>query len=174
MRRADELFEIGYTVKLHGYKGEIETTSDYDELPLSDRWVFVEQDGLMVPFFIESCRPKGQNVLIRFRGVDSEEAARKLIRKELYIPVEEVPEGLEDEDDGNFYLTDMVGFEAYDGEHRLGLITACDDSTENYLFHIKPDEGDEFLIPAAPELIETYDPDEKTVVFSLPEGIRDL
>ena len=174
MKPEAELFPIGYFLKLHGYKGEIETVADYDEIPLAGRWVMVDRDGLKVPFHVDSCRPKGSNLLVKLRGVDSDREAKPLIRKEIFIPREEVPEGIEAGEGDEFYLSDLVGFTAYDGPTLLGTIEDYDDTTDNTLFNIRRADGHEFLIPAAPDLIESFDSDLRTVTFNLPEGLADL
>lgn len=174
MRKADELTAVGAIIKLHGYKGELEAVADYDEVPLDSLgFVFIELDGLMVPFRIVSCRSKRDNSLLMFRGIDSEEKAKALVGKELFVESDQLPEEFDSRDDV-FYLSDMIGFKAFDGDRLIGTITNFDDSTDNSLFTITTPEGKEVLIPAADDLITEFSEDRKCVTFNLPIGLLDL
>lgn len=174
MRQRDELTAVGAILKLHGYKGELEAVADYEEIPLDSLdFVFVELDGLMVPFRITSCRPKRDNSLLMLRGIDSEEKAKPLVGKELFVENSKLPAEFGADDDV-FYLADMIGFEAYDGDHHIGTITDFDDTTDNALFTVTTPEGKEFLIPAADDLITEFSEDQKRITFNLPIGLIDL
>ncbi len=175
MKPADELTVVGAIVKLHGYKGELEAVADYEEVPLSSlEYVFIELDGLMVPFRILSCRPKRDNSLLMLRGIDTEEKAKALVGKELMVEASQLPEDFGNSDDDVFYLSDMIGFSAFDGPVLLGTISGYDDTTDNVLFTITAPDGREFLVPAADDLITEFSEDDKKVIFNLPEGIIDL
>lgn len=175
MRNDDELTAVGAILKLHGYKGELEAVADYEEVPLDSLdFVFVELDGLKVPFRITSCRPKRDNSLLMLRGIDTEAKAKALVGKELYAETSKLPENFAEGDDDVFYLSDMIGFEAYDGDQHIGTVTDYDDSTDNTLFTITAPDGREFLIPAADDLITEFSEDDKRITFNLPIGLIDL
>ena len=55
----DILTSIGTFFKPHGIKGEISATLDYDIDPSELRCIVLEIDGIIVPFFVDSRRPKG-------------------------------------------------------------------------------------------------------------------
>ena len=60
MIAADNLIEIGRFGKPHGIKGELSAIiPDFDIDPETLPCIFVELDGLMVPFFIIAVRTKG-------------------------------------------------------------------------------------------------------------------
>lgn len=94
MIATDNLTAIGQFGRPHGLKGEIsaqipDTDIDPGELPC----IFVELDGLYVPFFIESWRTKGtETVLLTLDGIDSQPAASKFTNKTLYAEASAMPE----------------------------------------------------------------------------------
>ncbi|MFV0377973.1 MAG: hypothetical protein ACK5JD_11815, partial [Mangrovibacterium sp.] len=85
-----DCLKIGYLQKPHGIKGEIvlqfepEYEASLDEMPT----LFLEIDGLLVPFFLrdEGLRFRsGETALLHFDWVDDEQQARKLCGNSVYI-----------------------------------------------------------------------------------------
>lgn len=72
-----DITEAGVFNKPHGIKGEISATLDFD-IDLSDvKCIVLDVEGIFVPFFIVSVRPKtSETVLITINGIDSEQKAR--------------------------------------------------------------------------------------------------
>lgn len=171
-----KLAEIGVFNKPHGIKGEISASFDDDVLDLVEDFghLFVELDGLKVPFSIISVRPKGsETLLLTLKGISDEKQAAKLSGLPVYIEKELLPESDEEEDDG-FYLEDLIGFRLFDGDDLVGTIDGYDDSTENVLFEVSRNDGSVVLVPASAELFENVDVENARVVMNLPEGLLNL
>ena len=172
MIRTSEVYSIGRLIKPHGIHGEISFafTSDVFEKTQSSYWVF-EMDGILVPFFVESFRFKSsETALVKFEGIDSDEAVRILCGKEVLYPEKFRSTEQEDPDDWSFYL----GFQVHDErDGYLGEVTAVDDSTLNVLFTLSKDD-DEILMPVAEEFIRDVDVEKREIRVSLPEGLIDL
>ncbi len=173
---AEKLTHIGRFNKPHGIHGEIAATVDVDLSAL--RCIVVNVEGIDVPFFITSLRPKGpENVLLKLDGYETEEQIKAFVNKDIYALSSEVPEdeGLDPDADG-FYAADLVGFTAIEGDTRLGVITDIDDQTDNVLFIIDTGREGEapLLVPVADEFIIDIDTDAKTIEFALPEGLKAL
>lgn len=136
--------------------------------------LIVENEGIFVPYFAESVRPKGStSFLIKISGIDSEEAASELVNKEIYILKKDAEELLEDEFDE---LAALVGYKLIDADSKeeAGEITGIDDSTVNVLFIVETPEGEEIYVPANEELIKEIDDDASTVEMILPEGLLNI
>lgn len=169
-----EIVEIGRLLKPHGVKGEInaELFGDVDLLRL--KCVVVNIEGIFVPFFIQSCRPKSADTrLIKFDHIDSDTEVSQLALKELYALKTDVDE--EDEPEEGLYASDLIGFSAVDPSGELiGGIADVNDDTENTLFIIEAVNGSPILVPAAAEFIVNIDTENKIVELDLPEGLFDL
>ena len=129
-------------------------------------------DGILVPFFVEEQRYKSDSVvLLKLEDVDSDEAARPFVNKDVYYPLSEVdPEDLA----ADMTWDSFIGYEVVDAHAgRLGVVEAVDESTLNVLFRIERD-GAELLIPAVEEFISWVDQAEKRLEVSLPEGLLEL
>lgn len=185
-----ELKEIGKLQRPHGINGEINVQSqlDADELA-SLRCVVLEIDGIFVPFFISASRPKSSHTsLLTIDGITSEAEAAKLCPAPLYAlrddirrlettdsESEEDSEDEEDDEDG-FYAEDLIGYtvESDDGLLR-GEIVDLDDSTDNYLFIVRDQDGRRLLLPVADgSIIEEVDTQRHHLLLSLPKGLLDL
>ena len=104
--------------------------------------------------------------MVRFEDIDTERRAEELlIGREIFIAEEA-------EEDDEFYMEDLIGFEVMVGTER-GELTDYYDSEANPLFEIEL-EGKSHLIPAAEEFIAHIDFEGRTIKFVLPEGLLEL
>ena len=174
------LCEAGRFNKPHGIKGEVSVTlapqaEDVDLM--SVKCIFMEVDGIMVPFFINSLRPKtAETSLVTIDGIDTEEKLRPFVNRDFYILRTDLPEPEElDPDADGFYASDFIGFEVSDLDlGPLGTITDINDATENVLFVITRPDGTELLVPVVDEFIDEIDVAARRLVTAVPEGIIDL
>lgn len=175
MIRRDEIVEIGVFNKPHGIKGEVSACLDFDIDLASVKCIIIEVDGIFVPFFIKSVRPKtAETCLVTIDGVSTEQQARSLAGRRFYILKNDLPEEEEDDEDG-FYLSDLVGYKLEDASAGLvGEITDYNDATANVLFIVTDADGNEIYVPAADEYIDEVDTETRTVFTDLPTGIIDL
>lgn len=181
-----EISEIGKFHKTHGLKGELNAALDIDaDFISSDRPLIVDVDGIFVPFYPDSVRPKGHfSSLVKLHGIDDEAAARAFVNKAIFAlksdigRFEEENGSGEEEDEEGGYADDFIGYkvvEIGDGEPRLiGEITDVDTQTQNALFIIETTDGDTVYIPVADEFIAGIDDDSHTLNVILPPGLIDL
>lgn len=54
------------------------------------------------------------------------------------------------------------------------MISSINDATENVLFIISTDKGNDIFIPVADEYIEDIDHDSQKITTDLPSGLVDL
>ncbi|MCM1163563.1 MAG: 16S rRNA processing protein RimM [Muribaculaceae bacterium] len=158
-------------------KGEISATFDFDLEPDSLKCIFVDMDGIPVPFFINEYRPKGAETwLLTIDGVDSAEKAAEFVNKPFSALATEVREAAEfDPDADGFYASDLIGFGVEDSAlGHLGRIADINDSTENVLFVVEREDGSELLIPVADEFIDEIDADNLLIHTTIPPEIAEL
>lgn len=166
-------FFVGKIVKKYSFKGELLVKLDTDdpELFLQMESVFVEQHKNLIPFFIqESSLHKSSLLRVKFEEVDDEPTAEALIGKELYLPLQLLPELT-----GNqFYYHEIVGFAVVDAlKGAIGIVKGVNDQTAQHLLQIDKD-GTELLIPINDEIIQTVDRTTRTLHIQAPEGLIDL
>ncbi len=173
-----QLMPIGKFLKTHALKGELNMYIDIDSDFLSEGYpLVVRLDGIFVPFYVATARPKATfTMLVRLDGVSSEEEARKFVNHEVYALRSDLAEFLGcDEEELEDDIENLVGYKAFaDDGKPIGTVEDIDDSTENVLLIISRDDGDTIYVPAADEFITAVDDDARTVTLSLPEGLVDL
>ena len=120
--------------------------------------VFIDFDGLPVPFFMEEVTPRGgAKYFVKLEDIDSLAAAEELVGREPYFEED-------DEEDGE----DIVGYTLCDASGReIGTITAFEDIPGNPCIEI---EGGA-LVPCPDELIVKIDNRKKKLWLEIPEGL---
>lgn len=174
----DEIIKIGKIQKTHALKGELNLISDVDaEYFKSGNPIIIYYDGLLVPYYAESIRPKGStSYLIKLDGIDSEEEASKFVNKEIFMLKKDAEDWFEPEE---IEEDELIGYEVYyqtdeNTEEKIGVLEAFDESTENVLMIVKQEDGNEVFIPAIEDFILEIDDDKKVIRMDLPEGLVDL
>ena len=120
--------------------------------------VFIDFDGLPVPFFMQDVTPRGgAKYFVKLEDIDSLAAAEELVGREPYFKDD-------DEEDGE----DIVGYTLCDASGReIGPITAFEDIPGNPCIEI---EGGA-LVPCPDELIVKIDNRKKKLWLQIPEGL---
>lgn len=174
MIQKSDITPVGTFQRTHALKGELNARLDIDgEFAGEGYPLVVEIDGLPVPFYAESVRPKGASTwLIKLDGIDSEEEARLMVNKTIYAFKDQVSEFAGEEIS---FLDDMKGYGMVDKNiGHIGVLEEVDDSTDNPLFVVRDDDGEEILIPLHEDFIEEIDDDNKVIHLDLPAGLLDI
>lgn len=174
----EEITQVGKLLKTHALKGEMNVMLDIDpEYLTAGNPAVLDIDGIYVPFYAVSVRPKGSfSYLVKFDGIDSEIEARGLVNKTVYALRKELKNFMEEEYDEEYALyDDMIGWDVEDSEKGLiGKITDIDTNTENELLIVETPSGDIVYVPLAEDLISEIDEEGGRIVMNLPEGLLDL
>lgn len=171
MQRED-CFELGKFGKTHGLQGEIVLHLDVDEPAYYDTLdaLFVEENAVLVPFFVERVARNGRQARLKLEDVDNIGAARSLSGKTAFLPLSALPPL----DEGEVFLHDMVGFTIHDEvKGEVGTITGVYDLPKNPLLVVDR-AGKEVLLPLQDDFLEEINTTQKQVRMRLPEGILDL
>ncbi|XOD67519.1 MAG: ribosome maturation factor RimM [Flavobacteriales bacterium Tduv] len=165
-----DCFYLGRVTRSHGIKGEWVIQLDTDEPEAYDQLdsVFVESEGMLVPFFLRSCQafPKDR-LLVEFDSSTNEE---DFTGRALYLPLTSLPPL-----SGNrFYYHEVIGFQVED-LHRgpIGIIKIINDTAPQALFEIDF-KGKKILIPVTDAFIKEVNRDKRSILVETPEGLIDL
>ena len=169
----EDCFYLGKIVKKYSFKGELLVKLDTDDPSIYTKMesVFIDKNKSLIPFFIErSSLHKSTLLRVKFEDIDSEEDADKLLKSELYLPLEFLPQLT-----GNkFYYHEIVGFEAEDLSFGLvGIVKGVNDTTNQAILEIDR-KGSEILIPLIDDFIKSVDRKEKKIILEVPEGLIDI
>ena len=172
MNKAD-CFHLGYVAKLHGFKGEVSlfldvtNPEDYETLDS----LFIEINGQLSPFFIQEFKLKNKGfAAVKFEGVNSENDARILLRKNLFLPAQILPPL----SGKNFYDHEVVGFTVIDESFgEVGIIETIIDLQVNPLIQIM-NGSKEVLVPLIEGIVENVDRKNKTLTINAPAGLIEL
>ena len=175
MIKKEDIVAIGKFQKTHALKGELNALLDIDgDYAADGHPLIVDIDGIYVPFYAETVRPKGaESFLVKLRDIDSQEKAQELVNKEIFGLRSDLVEYFDDPD--MEIVADFVGYKVVDSRlGEIGCIEDVDDSTANVLFVVATDDGETVYIPVAEEFINAVDDERKVVETTLPEGLVDL
>ena len=169
MIRREELIQIGQFNKPHGIEGEITASVNYDFDDLNAfSCLIVEIDGIFVPFFVTNVRTKSyQSILLQIDGINDEREASMLVNKEIYVLDSEFA-ALDVYDEDEIPVDMLIGYEIIHEGKAIGQICGIEDSTANVLFVVNNDQGQELLIPAVDDFIDSIDTEGKQIHMSLP------
>ena len=164
-----DTYKIGTLTRTHGIGGELSMNFTDDVWDRADAdYVFLEVDGIQVPFFLEGWRFRSDSVaLLKFQDIDSSESALEYVGADVYFPHDLTPEPSEDDEYTWRHFTGWKVVDDIAGE--IGEIEHVEDSTANTIFFV----GDK-LIPATEDFIERIDAKERTIYMNLPDGLLDL
>lgn len=157
-----DTYKIGVLGRSHGLKGELSMQVDDDVFDRTDAdYVFLELDGLPVPFYFEEYRFKSDTTcLVKFEGVDDIDRAKELTGAAVLFPRSEADQPT------------VIGYTIIDADtgKQAGAVADIDDTTANVMFVLTTGA----LLPAAPELITDVDHDAHTITLHIPEGVMEL
>lgn len=144
-----------------------------DDFTPSSTPLLVTIDSLEVPLWCSRFERRGQSgAVATFDDLDTDRRATELLGLEFRIDLGD------EEEDGEFYMEDLIGFaiearEGSEGALFRGKLSDYYDSDANPLFELEID-GRKVLVPAAEEFIAHIDFKKHIIRFVLPEGLLDL
>ncbi len=172
MMTRDDYISLGVVVKTRGISGELVIRSKKEILKIKSEWesVWIEIDGLLVPFFISSfSRVKDNEIIITLEDVDVPEKAEKLTGRNAFVHKSEIVQN-----QGDYLPEQILGYminDVHSGE--IGRITGIDEIPGNSLFRVKYGNR-EILIPIQEDLIREINEKKKYILVNLPPGFLEI
>lgn len=169
--KVEDCYQLGYVVKTHGLKGEIQILLDVDDPSQYTEMesMFVYQNNSLVPFFIEYLQVSGKKAIVKIEDIDAIDAAKPFVANPLYLPLEALPKLA----DGEYYLHQLVGMKLLDKGQLIGDVAEIFEMGPQNMISVIH-QGEEVLIPLIDEIIEKVDLQSNTITANLPEGLIDV
>jgi 16S rRNA processing protein RimM len=118
---------------------------------------------------VEFFRRQHGNCVLKFRGIDTIEAAEKIVGAEIRILRSE----LLPLDEGSFYTFQLKGCSVYDKGEYIGVVNDVLDTGAAEILKVDRDD-DETLIPFAQSYLKNVDLAQRRIDVDLPEGLREI
>lgn len=169
----EDCFLFGTVFKLHGYKGDVNIYNDNDiVLDFSKlEYFLIELNNKLVPFFIKRVRPKKTNIiLVKFEDVNSEQEAKKILKRKVFLPKDKISQKEKDRLDED----NLVGYSIIDTNlGKLGEVIYINSQTPQQLIYVKKDQK-EFCFPMHKQFIKAVNSKEKILKTEIPEELLNL
>ncbi len=167
---------VAEVIKTFGVNGELVLklyNSFPEEIDLEEP-VFIDIDGIPVPFYFKSFRFSGKSkAIIVFDDFESELLAEELLTKQLLID-DELLEAEEDDEPSPF---DFIGYKVLlhsDNPEMIGTVEDYYDYPNNPLFQVLTADDQEILLPVNEDFIVAIDEEQESLYVVLPEGFLDI
>lgn len=161
-----EYLVVGLLRRAHGLRGEMlmEVITDFPERLQTNVPVFLgHQHG---PAVIESSRVLGRGMLVKFRGVESSEAADAFRGQQVFVTSEDrapLPTG-------QYYHHQLLGSNVLDEhDHPVGRLIEILQTGANDVYVVEQADGKELLLPAITSVILHVDLEQRRIQVRLPE-----
>ncbi|MBN2348484.1 MAG: 16S rRNA processing protein RimM [Bacteroidales bacterium] len=173
MLKKEDCLLLGTVIKTTGIRGEIITSLQNLSFERIKKMgsVFLDIEGLLVPFFIEEYfQPNENSLVIKFDDIHSKEKAREIVGCDVYIEQNLVKEPSET----IYNLSELKGYSMIDKNNgEIGIVEDTIDIPGNPLIKIFR-ENKEILIPVNEKIILEVNSSNKQILADLPEGLFDL
>jgi 16S rRNA processing protein RimM len=167
-----EFLAVGQIVGTHGVRGEMRVNpwADSPDFLKQFKTLYYDAEGKESVKVI-SARSHGNIVLMKLDGIDTVESASAMRNKRLYMRRADAKL-----DDGVYFIEELIGCEVFDADDenkRYGKISDVSETGANDVWHIKADDGKEYLIPAVPSFVIETDVEKNRVLIRPMKGIFD-
>jgi 16S rRNA processing protein RimM len=170
--RKEDCYFLGKITRRHGLAGNVILKMDTDqpEFYKNLESIFVEINGLLVPFFIDKLGYSKRDTLnLSFKN-STEALVDQSIGRNVFLPMETLPplSGTK------FYYHEVIGFEILDQDGKsCGIIKEINDQIAQHYFILNLN-GKEVIIPVIKDWILEVNRENKTIKMQVPEGLLDV
>lgn len=147
----------------------MEVLTDFPERLKPGTGVFV--GAAHQPMVIESTRPHSEGLLIRFRGVQSPEAAGRHRNQYVYVTTADRPALPV----GHYYEYQLIGFSVVedDSDETIGTLSEIMHTSANDIYVVVRADGREVLLPVIASVVLEINAPQRTIRVHLLPGLID-
>ena len=138
-----------------------------EDFPIKEP-IFIEIDGCLVPFFMDSLDIFADKLSIKLK---KEYINNKIdfIDKKVYMEKKYI------DDNNNDSYIGVIGYELYNSDkERIGKIEDIIQNPSNPIFVLYNNEGKEILVPANENIIVQINDEERKILIDIPEGLLNI
>lgn len=168
-----DLLSIGRITGTHGIRGMVKVhlfAGDDSALRALDSCLLRLPDGREEALTVVSLQGGGRKTLLSLKGYASINEVLPLVRGELLVRRDQLP----DTDDDEYYWADLVGLKVVTADGAdLGTLEEIIETGSNDVYCVRGGEK-EILIPALADVIRNIDLTRGIMTVALPDGLLDL
>jgi 16S rRNA processing protein RimM len=163
-----EYFLIARITSASDRKGfvKIFSYSDFPERFLSLKEVYIDFFDIKKKFFVEEVKKVKNDFFIRFKNFTSASDTKILLDKEIYVDQKNVVKL----PDNVYFIHDLLNCKVFRNEKYFGKILDVLAYPANDVYLIEDTNGQEILLPALSELIESFDAKHKMMILKPGES----
>jgi 16S rRNA processing protein RimM len=135
--------------------------SDFPERFFDLNRVYIKFFDEMKEFWVERVEKINDFILLKFKNFDTNSDASSLVGKEIFVD----NENLVKLPDNYFFVHDLIGSEVFRNNKFFGKIKDVLSYPANDVYVID-NNGEEILIPAVSDYLESFDPDKKILILT--------
>jgi 16S rRNA processing protein RimM len=170
--RKEDCYLLGKITRRHGLQGNVILKLDTDQPEIYNKLesIFVEINGLLVPFFIAKSQwSKHDSLNISFKNA-TEQLVDQALGRSVFLPLSTLPKL----SGKQFYYHEIIGFEIREEDGKsCGEIVSINDQTAQHYFMLKLADK-EIIVPIIKDWILEVNHEEKFIKMQLPEGLMDV
>ena len=166
----NKYLELGQIVNVKGLKGEVKVNSFTDDNTKFERIpkVFIKQKDTLKEYEIEKVGYNKNQVIIKFKNINTIEEAEKL--RNSYIVIDR--ETLDPLPEGVYYIADLIGLDVFtETNEYLGKVDDIFSTGSNDVYVVKDELGKQKLLPGIDEVIKVIDIETGKIIVNLIEGL---
>ena len=170
--KKEDCYFLGKITRTHGLQGNVVLKLDTDQPEMYNKLdsIFVEVNGLLVPFFVEKQQwQKSDTKIMTFKN-STEALVEQSVGKNVFLPLSTLPPL----SGKKFYYHEVVGYEIREEDGKsCGIIESINDQTAQNYFILNL-AGKQVIIPLIKDWILEVNREEKFIKMFLPEGLMDV
>lgn len=165
-----QFLETGKITGTHGLKGEVRVQpwADSPEFLAEFNELYLDRGAKKIE--ITSSRVHKNMLIMKIKGIDSIEQADRLKNKVIYMNRDDV-----ELEEGAYFIQDLIGLDVIDDDtgERIGRLVDVSETGANDVYHVKTDDGREYLIPVIPDVVRDISPEDGYVKIFRMKGLFD-
>jgi 16S rRNA processing protein RimM len=162
---------LGRIAKVHGYKGAVTVKLEktfIENMPVLES-VFLEIEGIPVPFFVSYSEYQGADILkLKFEGYESADKVGEFTGCKIFLTSGKIEVNSPD-------LKELSGYKVFLSDNRyVGTIFQVIENPGQWIIKVISAKKKEILIPLHEDLIIRKDNKKKIIKMNLPQGLIEI